>query len=102
MFFAYKYVTQSVNIFACKNVTESASFFGYKNVTEGALVIVYKNAPSPSTNFKNLMKNRVTQRDRIFVYKKREANYLAFFEVSQFLYTKTSHKAKWYSFCINI
>ena len=57
--------------------------------------------PPPSANFKNYMKNCVMQSVRVFVYiKNRNANCLAFFEVSGFLYIKTSCNAKYHDFCI--
>ena len=82
-----KTVTQRVRIFVYKNLTEIASFFGYKNLTVSALFFVYKNA-LPFANFKNSMKNCVTQSVKVFEYKKCNANCLAFFEVSGFLYCK--------------
>ena len=50
------------------NVTESALFFAHKNLTQSALFFNIKMSP-PSANFKNSMKNRVTQKCLIFVYK---------------------------------
>ena len=58
--------------------------------------------PPPSANFKNPMKNSVTQSVRLFLYKKCNANCLVFFEVSRFFYIKTSGSAKCHAFCIHI
>ena len=84
--FKYKILTQSVSLFVYKNVPQSALFFGYKNVTQSAFFFKYKNVPVPSANFKNSMKNRVTQSVLDFCIYKRNANCHAFCEVSGFLY----------------
>ena len=77
-FFSYKNVTQSVRLSVYKNATESALFFVYKNVMQSELFFVYRNAPPPFANFKNSMKNCVTQSVRPFTYKERNANCFLF------------------------
>ena len=99
LFFAYKNVTQSVRVFVYKNVTESALFFEYNNLTQSTLFFVHT---PPSTNLKNSKKNCVTQSVSFLYIKKRNAYCLDFFEVSGFLYIKTSCNAKCHDFCIYI
>ena len=81
-------------------MTETALFSAYKNLTQSALFFCEYPPLPPSANFKISMKNRVTQSVKICVYKKRNANCLSFFEVSGFLYLKTSRNAKSHAFCI--
>ena len=52
--------------------------------------------------FQKSHENRVMQSVRLFVYKKCNANCLAFFEVSGFLYIKLPRNAKCHAFCIDI
>ena len=50
------------------NVTQSALLFTYKNVKQSAMILHIK-MPLPSCQFQNSMKNCVTRRVQIFVYK---------------------------------
>ena len=70
------------------NVTQIPLLFAYKNVTQSSFFCVLTPPPPPSSssNFKNSMRNCVTQSVRIFVYKNLMQIVLFFAKCLVFLY----------------